>query len=85
MADDLTQDYQRLIAEGGIVRDCADESAVDAWRAGMRERAKADRLTIRTGTADQMPMRAWAALPETPAPQSDDEVRRLLNDHLDRS
>jgi hypothetical protein len=77
---------QRLIAEGGIVRDCPDADAVEHWRQALRERAGPDKLTIRTGTTDRDPMHAWAALPDTPAPpQSLDDTRRALDDYLDKA
>lgn len=52
-------DYGTLLARGDVVRGLADVGDPDAWRSGLRRRARADRLRIRSGTGERA---VWALL-----------------------
>ena len=52
-------DYGTLLARGDVVRGLQDVGDPDAWRAGLRRRARADRLRIRSGTGRSA---VWALL-----------------------
>jgi hypothetical protein len=70
-------DYDELLRSGSVTRRPDD---VEAWRADIRANARADKIQIRTGTADSDPSVAWAYLKHLDRPRPDDldEVRSVL-------
>lgn len=62
----MEADYSRLLSEGTTF-DSSDGTQPDEWRKAIRERARADRLKVRTGMSDSRTERtgrrvAWAYL-----------------------
>jgi hypothetical protein len=52
-------DFHLLAEEGSVIADFDTMGAGEAWRKEMRRRARGV-FAIRTGRADQMPLRTWA-------------------------
>ena len=65
-------DYGTLLARGDVVRGLADIDEPDEWRSGLRRRARADRLRVRSGTGRSA---VWALLID-----GDTEHRRAEGD-----
>lgn len=56
----IDDDYQRLLKNGYLAREITPQEQ-DLWRTQIRQRARADRLRLRTG-ATTRPSGVWAAL-----------------------
>lgn len=54
---DRRDDYGQLLASGQVIHETEDVDDVEAWRAGIRRRARADRIKVRTGSNDGL---VWA-------------------------
>ncbi len=74
--DDLAEDYRRLLRKGSVIRGLEPREH-EPWRRGIRAKARADRLRIRTGS---MRRAAWAALEDFALTDEElaEELRRVL-------
>jgi hypothetical protein len=65
----MSGDYAQLLMRGELVVRTDDP---DGWRKEMRDKARLDRLKIRTGRSDRDPRVAWALRVREPQAETDD-------------
>jgi hypothetical protein len=72
-------DYDELLRAGNVT---ARPDDPDAWRADIRARARADKLRVRTGTADSDPSVVWAYLAHLDSREWTEAEEKLAHAHM---
>src|SRR5215208_930789 len=70
---DRRDDYGQLLASGQVVHEVVDVDDVEAWRAGVRRQARADKIKVRTGCNDGI---VWALRVRADESGSQTDARR---------
>ena len=72
---DLAEDYLALLRRGSVMRRLATPEHA-SWRHGIRAKARADELRVRTWSREGRPATVWAVLPDWSLTR--DEREKLL-------
>jgi hypothetical protein len=70
---DRRDDYGLLLARDQVIHEMDDVEDIDAWRAEIRRRARADKIKVRTGLNDGI---VWALRVRRDESEREAEVRR---------